>query len=206
MMTPNLHYLELQDSYLFFHIAKKTAAYLEAHPDRRLYRLGIGDVTQPLCPAVIEALHAAVDDQAAQATFHGYMPECGAPFLREAIAAHYAGRGVTLDADEVFVSSGASDELGDLLDLFGPGKTVLIPEPAYPAYVDASVLAGRRIVHLPTTREGGFLPDPEAAAEGDLVYLCSPNNPTGAVLDRARLKAWVDWANARGVAPLRRGL
>ncbi|MBR4727588.1 MAG: LL-diaminopimelate aminotransferase [Clostridia bacterium] len=202
MMTPNLHYLELQDSYLFFHVAKKTAAYLEAHPDRRLYRLGIGDVTQPLCPAVIEALHAAVEDQAAQATFHGYMPECGAPFLREAIAAHYAGRGVTLDPDEVFVSSGASDELGDLLDLFGPGKTVLIPEPAYPAYVDANVMAGNRIVHLTTGRQSGFLPSPPWEKQADVVYLCSPNNPTGAVLSRAQLQQWVHYANETGAVIL----
>ena len=202
MLTPNRHYSELQDSYLFARIAEKTKAYLGEHPGQRLLRMGIGDVSQPLCPAVIDALHAAVEDQAAKETFRGYLPECGAPFLREAIARHYGERGVALAPEEVFVSSGASDELGHILDLFDQSSPALIPEPAYPAYVDASVLAGRRIVHLPTTREGGFLPDPEAAAEGDLVYLCSPNNPTGAVLDRARLKAWVDWANARGAVLL----
>ena len=202
MLTPNRHYAELQDSYLFARIAEKTKAYLAEHPGQRLLRMGIGDVSQPLCPAVIRALHAAVEDQAAKETFQGYLPECGAPFLREAIAAHYGRTGVSLSPEEVFVSSGASDELGHILDLFDPASPALIPEPAYPAYVDASVLAGRRIVHLPTGREDGFRPSPKGAAEGDLIYICSPNNPTGAVLDRAQLKAWVDWANARGAVIL----
>ena len=162
--------------------------------------MGIGDVSQPLCPAVIQALHAAVEDQARKETFHGYLPECGADFLREIIAAYYGSRGVRLDPDEVFVSSGASDELGHILDLFDPVSPALIPEPAYPAYVDASVLAGRRIVHLPTGREGGFLPEP--GPEADLIYLCSPNNPTGSVLDRERLRAWVDHANRTGAVIL----
>ena len=202
MLKLNTHYSELHDSYLFARIAEKNAAYLKAHPDKRLLRMGIGDVSQPLFPAVIRALHEAVEDQATKENFHGYLPECGAPFLRQTIADFYGRRGVTLSPEEVFVSSGASDELGHILDLFDPGTPALIPEPAYPAYVDASVLAGRKIVHLPTGREEGFLPSPEAAGEGDLVYLCSPNNPTGAVLDRAQLKAWVDWANARGAVIL----
>ena len=202
MLTPNRHYAELQDSYLFARIAEKTKTYLAANPGRRLLRMGIGDVSQPLCPAVIAAMHAAVEDQAAKETFQGYLPECGAPFLRETIARHYARRGVVLSPEEVFVSSGASDELGHILDLFDPASPALIPEPAYPAYVDASVLAGRRIIHLPTGREDGFLPSPGTVEEGDLVYLCSPNNPTGAVLDRERLTAWVDWANARGAVIL----
>jgi len=200
MLTPNRHYAELKDSYLFARIAEKTAAWLSAHPGERLLRMGIGDVSQPLCPAVIQALHAAVDDQARKETFHGYLPECGADFLRETIAAYYGSRGVSLDPEEVFVSSGASDELGHILDLFDPSSPALIPEPAYPAYVDASVLAGRRIVHLPTGREGGFLPEP--GPEADLIYLCSPNNPTGSVLDRERLRAWVDHANRSGAVIL----
>ena len=202
MLTLNRHYAELKDSYLFARIAEKTKAYLAENPGNRLLRMGIGDVSQPLCPAVIAALHAAVADQAAKETFHGYLPECGAPFLREAVAKHYESRGVDLTPEEVFVSSGASDELGHILDLFDPMSPALIPEPAYPAYADASVLAGRRIVFLPTTPEEDFLPSPARAAEGDLVYLCSPNNPTGAVLDRERLQAWVDWANARGAVIL----
>ena len=202
MLIPNRHYAELQDSYLFARIAEKTKAYLEANPGRRLLRMGIGDVSQPLCPAVISAMHAAVEDQAAKETFRGYLPECGAPFLREAIARHYASRDVALSPEEVFVSSGASDELGHILDLFDPASPALIPEPAYPAYVDATVLAGRRIIRLPTGRQDGFLPSPLPAGEGDLIYLCSPNNPTGAVLNRQQLKAWVDWANARGAVIL----
>ena len=202
MLIPNTHYGELKDSYLFARIAEKTAAYQREHPDARMLRMGIGDVSRPLCPAVISALHGAVEDQARAETFHGYLPECGAPFLREAIAAHYGRRGVSLSPEEVFVSSGASDELGHILDLFSPESAALIPEPAYPAYVDANVMSGRRIVHLPTDRAGGFLPEPDMAGDADLIYLCSPNNPTGAVMDRALLRAWVDHANARGAVIL----
>ena len=204
MLRPNPHYAELHESYLFARIASMTAAYLAEHPGTRLLRMGIGDVSQPLCPAVIAALHAAVEEQARKESFHGYLPECGAPFFREAVAAHYARRGVMIAPEEAFVSSGASDELGHILDLFEPSNAALIPEPAYPAYVDANVMAGRRIVHLPTAPEHGFLPEPEdRSADGAaLIYLCSPNNPTGAVLDRARLQAWVDWANRTGAVIL----
>lgn len=198
MMIPNRHYAELKDSYLFYHIAQKTKAYLSEHPGAKLYRLGIGDVTLPLCNAVIEALHQAVDDQASQERFHGYMPECGADFLREAIAGYYAQRNVQLSADEIFVSSGASDELGDILDLFDRSNAAMIIEPAYPAYVDANIMAGRKIVHLPSDCSNGFLPEPNPSSEADLLYICSPNNPTGAVFDRAQLQKWVDYANAHG--------
>ena len=198
MMIPNRHYAELKDSYLFYHIAQKTKAYLSEHPGAKLYRLGIGDVTFPLCNAVIEALHQAVDDQASQERFHGYMPECGADFLREAIAGYYAQRNVQLSADEIFVSSGASDELGDILDLFDRSNAAMIIEPAYPAYVDANIMAGRKIVHLPSDCSNGFLPEPDPSSEADLLYICSPNNPTGAVFDRAQLQKWVDYANAHG--------
>ncbi len=202
MLTPNKNYTKLKDSYLFYNIAQKTKAYLRENPGTHLYRLGIGDVSQPLCKAAVDALHSAVDDQTAADTFHGYMPECGAPFLREAIAAHYRKRGVILDPDEVFVSSGASDELGDILDLFQRGSTVLIPEPTYPAYVDANVMAGNRIVHLPTGGAQGFLPVPDDAIDADVIYLCSPNNPTGAVLPRELLGRWVDHANRTGAVIL----
>ena len=198
MMIPNRHYAELKDSYLFYHIAQKTKAYLSEHPGAKLYRLGIGDVTLPLCNAVIEALHQAVDDQASQERFHGYMPECGADFLREAIAGYYAQRNVQLSADEIFVSSGASDELGDILDLFDRSNAAMIIEPAYPAYVDANIMAGRKIVHLPSDCSNGFLPEPDPSSKADLLYICSPNNPTGAVFDRAQLQKWVDYANAHG--------
>ncbi|MBQ3866300.1 MAG: LL-diaminopimelate aminotransferase [Clostridia bacterium] len=196
MLKPNFNYSNLKDSYLFFNIAQKIRAYSGEHPGQKILRLGIGDVSLPLCPCVIEALHRAVDDQASKNSFHGYMPECGAPFLREAIAAHYARRGVDLSPEDVFVSSGASDELGDILDLFDRSNRALIMEPAYPAYVDANVMAGREIVHLSSGIENGFLPEPVAGAE--LIYLCSPNNPTGAAFSRDQLKKWVDLANENG--------
>jgi len=195
-MIPNTNYNNLKDSYLFYHIAQKTGAYLEEHPGARLYRMGIGDVSRPLCGAVIRALHEAVEDQAKAATFHGYMPECGDPALRRRIAEYYQNRGVSLLPEEVFVSSGASDELGDILDLFGRDKTVLIMEPAYPAYVDANVMAGNRILHLPSGKENGFLPVPDPSLQADIIYLCSPNNPTGAVFDCEKLKVWVDYARS----------
>ncbi len=202
MIELNRHYGDLKDSYLFYNIAQKTKAYVAQHPGTRLLRLGIGDVSQPLCPAVIDALHEAVRDQAAKDTFHGYMPECGAPFLRETIAAFYGKRGVQLASDEVFVSSGASDELGDILDLFDRTAAAMVIEPAYPAYVDANVMAGRRIVHLSSGRENGFLPSPDDSIDADILYICSPNNPTGAVFSREQLQSWVDFANRRGAVIL----
>ena len=196
MLTPNMNYSHLKSSYLFYNIAQKTKAYLAEHPDTHLYRMGIGDVSLPLCDAVIKGLHAAADDQAKADTFNGYMPECGAPFLRTAVADYYRTRGVSVDDDEVFISSGASDELGDILDLFDRSNRSLIIEPAYPAYVDANVMGGREIVHLPSSRENGFLPLPDDDTDAELIYICSPNNPTGAVYSREQLKKWVDFANA----------
>ena len=198
MMMPNMHYADLKDSYLFFHIAQKIKAYQEAHPGVHLYRMGIGDVSLPLCDAVIRALHGAVDDQAAKETFNGYMAETGAPFLRKAILEYYDRRGIDLAYDDVFVSSGASDELGDILDLFDRSSSALVIEPAYPAYVDVNVIAGRKIVHLASGRENGFLPAPSADAKADILYICSPNNPTGAVFSREQLQAWVNFANENG--------
>ena len=184
MLKPNAHYAELKDSYLFYNIAQKTKAYCGAHPGTRLLRLGIGDVSLPLAPVVVKALHEAADDQGRKETFH------------------YRSRGISLDAEEVFVSSGASDELGDILDLFERESAALVIEPAYPAYVDANVMAGRRIVRLASSEDDGFTPTPAADLDADLVYLCSPNNPTGAVFSREKLKAWVDWANERGAVIL----
>lgn len=198
MIKPNMHYANLKDSYLFYNIGQKTKAYLAGNPDKTLLRLGIGDVSLPLCDAVIKELHSAVDDQATKENFHGYMPECGAPFLREAIAEYYKKRGVALSADEVFVSSGASDELGDILDLFDRESSCLVIEPAYPAYVDANIMAGRNIVHLSSGKENGFLPTPNEDIKADIIYICSPNNPTGAVFSKEQLKCWVDFANENG--------
>ena len=198
MIRPNMYYKELKDSYLFYNIAQKTKAYVEQHPGVKLLKMGIGDVSLPLCDAVIKALHEAVDDQASGDRFHGYMPECGAPFLRETIAGYYEKRGVLLSADEVFVSSGASDELGDILDLFERSCSALVIEPSYPAYVDANVMAGRRIVHLSSSEENGFFSEPKEEEMADLIYICSPNNPTGAVYSRTQLQKWVDFANRNG--------
>ena len=195
MIRPNMHYSELKDSYLFYNIAQKIKVYAEEQKGTKLLKMGIGDVSLPLCDAVIQALHEAVDDQASKDSFHGYMPECGAPFLRETIAKHYKNKGVFLSSDEVFVSSGASDELGDILDLFDRSGSALVIEPAYPAYVDANVMAGRKIVHLASGEENGFLPEPSEEIKADLLYICSPNNPTGAVFSRNQLQAWVDFAN-----------
>ena len=202
MLKPNLHYQNLKDSYLFYTISRKVNAYLRENPGKEVYRMGIGDVSLPLCPAVIAALHEAVEDQADKERFHGYMPECGADFLREAVREHYAARGVKLGADEIFISSGASDELGDLLDLFDRSSPALVPDPVYPAYVDANVMAGREVFHMPSGPENGFLPLPDESIRADLLYLCSPNNPTGAVYSAPQLKAWVDFANRRGAVIL----
>lgn len=196
MVKMNTHYTELKSSYLFYNIAQKTKKYLEDHPGTHLLRLGIGDVTLPLCDTVIENLHKAVDDQASKERFHGYMPECGADFFREAVQGYYSRRGVALEQDEIFNSSGASDELGDILDLFSSDNTTLIMEPAYPAYVDANIIAGHRLVHLPSSQADGFTPVPDASVHADIIYICSPNNPTGAVFTKEKLKLWVDYANA----------
>ena len=198
MLKPNMRYAELKDSYLFNTIYRKTDAYLAEHPGQKVLRMGVGDVTLPLCDAVIGALHAAVDDQANAATFHGYMPEVGAPFLRKAIAEYYKDKGTLVDESEIFVSSGACDDLGDILELFDQDNTVMVVEPAYPEYVDTNILAGRQIIHLESNEQNGFLPVPSEDTKADILYICSPNNPTGAVFDRLQLQAWVDFANETG--------
>ena len=198
MLKPNMRYAELKDSYLFNTIYRKTDAYLAEHPGQKVLRMGVGDVTLPLCDAVIGALHAAVDDQANAATFHGYMPEVGAPFLRKAIAEYYKDKGTLVDESEIFVSSGACDDLGDILELFDQDNTVMVIEPAYPEYVDTNILAGRQIIHLESNEQNGFLPAPSEDTKADILYICSPNNPPGAVFDRLQLKAWVDFANETG--------
>lgn len=202
MLNPNTNYRNLKESYLFFHIARKVEAYREKHPELPLYRLGIGDVSRPLSGAAIRALHAAVDEQADERTFHGYTPECGIPEFRKAVAEYYLRRNVKLDPEEVFVSSGASDELGDILDLFDASSPALITQPAYPAYVDASIMAGRKILFLTAEPENDFLPLPPVGLEADLIYLCSPSNPTGAVYSHEQLREWVEYANRRGAVIL----
>lgn len=194
-MHLNPHYAELNESYLFSTIAHKVADYQKAHPDADIIRLGIGDVTLPLAASVTRAMHDAVEEQAHKETFHGYIPsEQGYGFLREAIRDYYADHGVTLDLSEIFISDGAKSDLGNLLDLFSQDNTVLVPDPVYPVYVDDNVMAGRKILYLPANAENNFLPMPDAAPHADIVYLCSPNNPTGATYTVEQLKAWVRWA------------
>lgn len=193
-MKVNTHYGELKDSYLFSTIAHKVSAYSAMHPDRSIIRLGIGDVTLPLCPAVVEAMQAAVAEMGKKETFRGYGPEQGYDFLADAITAYYQERGITIDRSEVFVSDGAKSDLGNILDLFDRDNTVLIPDPVYPVYVDTNVMAGRPIRYMDANAENGFLPLPDETVKADILYLCSPNNPTGAVYSREQLKIWVEYA------------
>ena len=196
-MKLNKHYTELNESYLFSTIARKVREFQAANLERDVIRLGIGDVTLPLAASVTEAMHKAVDEQGRKESFHGYIPsEQGYEFLRQAIQRYYAKNGVTLDISEIFVSDGAKSDLGNLLDLFDVDNTVLVPDPVYPVYVDDNVMAGRTIRYMAATAENQFLPMPGEDTEGDIVYLCSPNNPTGATYSVEQLKVWVDWAKA----------
>lgn len=197
-MKLNTNYLNVNDSYLFSTIAKKVAAYQQAHPDKTVLRLGIGDVTLPLAPAVISALHSAVDEMANKDTFRGYGPEQGYGFLKDSIAAYYKERGVQLAGDEIFISDGAKSDLGNILDLFSQDNVVLVPDPVYPVYVDTNVMAGRKIIYADANEANGFLPMPDYSVDADLIYICSPNNPTGAAYTVAQLKEWVNYATKKG--------
>lgn len=202
MLKPNARYGELKDTYLFNTIYRKTNEYLKANPGKKVYRMGVGDVSLPLCSAVIEALHKAVDDQASADTFHGYMPEVGDPELRKAISGYYKQMGAAVSENEIFISSGACDDLGDILELFDRENTVMVIEPAYPEYVDTNILAGRKVIHLNSGEENRFLPAPCEEAKADILYICSPNNPTGAAFSRKGLQQWVDFANEIGAVIL----
>ena len=193
-MNINKHYAELADSYLFSTVARKAAEFQKANPDREVIKLSIGDVTLPLAGAVIKALHGAVDEMGKAETFRGYGPEQGYAFLQEAIAKYYAGHGVQLDPNEIFVSDGAKSDLGNILDLFDQDNVVLVPDPVYPVYVDTNVMAGRKVLYAPANEENGFLPMPDDSVKADIIYLCSPNNPTGAVYTREQLAQWVAYA------------
>ena len=194
----NKNYALLGESYLFSEIGKRERAYRAANPDERVIKLGIGDVTLPLAPCVIDAMHRATEEMAHIETFRGYAPEYGYDFTREAVARHYADFGVTLDPDTVFISDGAKSEVGNITDIFGDNR-ILIPDPVYPVYVDSNLMAGRTPELLPGNEENGFLPMPDGVSgEGYVIYLCSPNNPTGAVYSREKLREWVDFANRTG--------
>ena len=202
MSHPNCNYRAFRDSYLFSTIYRRTEEYLAAHPGARVLNLGVGDVSLPISKTVIAALHAAVEEQADAKTFHGYLPECGLPGLRKAIAAHYGRYGVELEPEEVFISSGAIDDIADILALFDKEDTALVLEPTYPAYVETNLIAGHEIKYLESGKEDRFLPLPAPDLKADIIYLCSPGNPTGAAYDRKALKAWVDFANRTGAVIL----
>lgn len=210
MFNINENYLKLPGSYLFSNIAKKVAAYKAANPDRSIISLGIGDVTQPLVPAIIEALHSAVDEMGKAETFHGYAPDLGYEFLRNAIAENdYKARGCDIAADEIFVSDGAKCDSGNIQELFSADAKIAVCDPVYPVYVDSNVMAGRTgvydgntgiwsdVIYMPCLKENNFAPElPEKTP--DVIYLCFPNNPTGSTITKAQLQEWVDYANKEG--------
>ena len=210
MVKINENYLKLPGSYLFSEVARRIAAYTAAHPGVTITKLSIGDVTRPLVPAVIQAMHKAVDEMGTAEGFHGYGPEQGYPCLREAIARHdYAARGMDVKPEEIFVSDGAKSDCGNIGDIFGTDNTVAVCDPVYPVYVDTNAMAGRagdyveelgrwnKLIYMPCMEANGFSPEPPKET-ADLIYLCFPNNPTGATATREQLKAWVDYANANG--------
>ena len=194
-MNINKNYENLEQSYLFSTIAKKVNEFVANNPDKKVIRLGIGDVTRPLCKAVITAMHNAVDEMGVQESFRGYGPEQGYDFLRTAIQNYYLEHDVSLELDEIFVSDGAKSDLGNILDLFDKDNVVLVPDPVYPVYVDTNIMNGRKVVFANATEINEFLPMPDENLKVDIIYICSPNNPTGAVYDRNQLKIWVDYAN-----------
>lgn len=207
MYQVNENYLKLPGSYLFSTIAKKVNAYADAHPDKEILRLGIGDVTQPLASAIIKALHAAVDEMANGDTFRGYAPDLGYEFLRNTIAEKdYKARGCDISPDEIFISDGAKSDSGNIQEIFGACSKIAVCDPVYPVYVDSNVMAGRTgiydpntetwsdVIYMPTTKENGFVPE-KPDKRPDLIYLCLPNNPTGTTLTKSQLQEWVDYAN-----------
>ncbi len=193
-MKINENYLALKESYLFSDIAKKVAAFTAAHPEASIIRLGIGDVTLPLVPAVVEALESASREMGVKETFRGYGPEQGYGFLKDAIKDYYAAKGVSLESDEIFISDGAKSDLGNILDIFSTDNTVLVPDPVYPVYVDTNIMAGRKIVYASANEQNDFLPMPDTSVHADIIYICSPNNPTGAVYTKEQLEKWVAYA------------
>ena len=210
MVTVNHNYLKLPGSYLFSTIGKKVRAYKEENPDKEVISLGIGDVTQPLVPAIIDALHGAVEEMAHAETFHGYAPDLGYEFLRRAIAKNdYQDRGCDIAADEIFVSDGAKSDSGNIQEIFGTDNKVAVCDPVYPVYVDTNVIAGRTgeyntvrenfdgVIYMPCRKENGFLPEFPLEVP-DLIYLCFPNNPTGSAITKDELQKWVDYANKNG--------
>lgn len=195
MLKLNENYLNLKESYLFAEINHRVKAYQEANPDKKIIRLGIGDVTLPIGSKMIEQLHEGVDAMASSDTFKGYGPEQGYDFLRNAIVDYYKRNGVDcIEPDEVFVSDGAKSDTGNITDLFAQDNVILIPDPVYPVYVDTNIMNGRNITYIDANAENNFLPMPDHNFHADVIYICSPNNPTGAAYNREQLKEWVDYA------------
>ena len=201
-MKINPNYANVKKSYLFSEIAHRLREYISAHPDADIIKMGIGDVTLPLAPAVVEAMHRAADEMGKKETFRGYVDDNGYDFLINAIKGYYASFGVDLDYWEIFVSDGAKSDLGNILDLFDSDNTVLVTDPVYPVYVDTNVMSGRKVIYADATEENGFLPMPDPSVKADIIYLCTPNNPTGAAYTRSQLKAWVDYAMSNGAVIL----
>ena len=198
----NEHYQDLKESYLFAEIAHRVAAYEAEHPDSKIIRLGIGDVTLPLGDLAIKGLHEGVDAMASAETFKGYGPEQGYGFLRDAISAYYARNGVSVDAADIFISDGAKSDTGNISELFDNDNVILIPDPVYPVYVDSNIMNGKKVTYLSGNAENNFLPMPDPSVHADIIYLCSPNNPTGAVYNKEQLKEWVDYALANNAVIL----
>lgn len=194
MAFVNQNYCNLKESYLFSQIAHKVAEFTAAHPEKKIIKMGIGDVTLPLAPAVIEAMQKAVAEMGVKETFRGYGPEQGYDFLHEAIARYYAGFGVSVASDEIFVSDGAKSDCGNMTDIFSNDNVILIPDPVYPVYLDTNVMCGRKIIYMQGKPENDFLPMPDDSVKADIIYLCSPNNPTGAVYTKEQLEKWVAYA------------
>lgn len=194
MAFVNQNYCNLKESYLFSQIAHKVAEFTAAHPEKKIIKMGIGDVTLPLAPAVIEAMQKAVAEMGVKETFRGYGPEQGYDFLHEAIAGYYAGFGVSVASDEIFVSDGAKSDCGNMTDIFSNDNVILIPDPVYPVYLDTNVMCGRKIIYMQGKPENDFLPMPDDSVKADIIYLCSPNNPTGAVYTKEQLEKWVAYA------------
>ena len=192
----NENYQNVKDSYLFAEIARRVKVYEETHPEKAadIIRLGIGDVTLPLTKSVIEALHEAVDSQAVSETFKGYGPEQGYAFAQEAIADYYARNGVEVKVSDIFISDGAKSDTGNITELFAKDNVVLVPDPVYPVYVDTNTMDGKNIIYMNGTKENDFLPMPDENVKADIIYLCSPNNPTGACYNKEQLEAWVSYA------------
>lgn len=193
-MKINSNYLNLEESYLFSTITKKLDEYKSNHPEKDIISLGIGDVTKPLPATVINAMQKAVSEMGTKHKFRGYGPESGYSFLKSSVCTYYQTIGVFLDENEVFISEGANSDLGNILDIFATDNTVLIPDPVYPVYIDTNIMAGRKIIYSYANEENSFLPMPNTNIKADIIFLCSPNNPTGAVYNRNQLKEWVDYA------------